>query len=72
MVQSGKMIAGLPGPPTSADATALSGWNSAGKGNRLDIMLAAQNFAYPTVINTWDENPDVWDEVCKVEHDESL
>ena len=67
-----KMIASLPGLLASLEVVALSGWNGEGKGGRLDIVLAAQNFAYSNVVNTWDENPGDWDEVCKVKHDPSL
>jgi hypothetical protein len=67
-----KMIASLPGPPAGPHAIALSGWNGEGKGGRLDIVLAAQNFTYPSVVNAWDENPGEWDEVFKVEHEPSL
>lgn len=67
-----KLIASLPGPPKSPQATALSGWNDVGKGNRLDIVLAEQQFPYPTVINTWDEMPDNWDEVHNIEHVSTL
>jgi hypothetical protein len=67
-----KLIASLPGPPKSPEAVALSGWNASGKENRLDIVLAEQQFSYLNVINTWDEAPDQWDEVQKVEHDDTL
>lgn len=66
------MIASLPGPPMSPEAIALSGWNADGEGSRLDIVLAAQNVAHVSVINTWDENPGEWDEVCGVNHDPSF
>ena len=67
-----KMIASLPGLPASPEAIALSGWNGVDKEGRLDIVLAAQNFAYVSVVNTWDENPGDWDEICRVIHDPSL
>jgi hypothetical protein len=63
-----KLIASLPGPPKFPNATVLSGWNAAKKGNGLDIVLAEQQFPYTTVINTWDGTPDEWDEVQEVEH----
>jgi hypothetical protein len=64
-----KLVASLPDPPKPPKATILSGWNVVEKRNRLDIVLAEQQFPSPTVINTWDETPDEWDEVQKVEHD---
>jgi hypothetical protein len=67
-----KVIASLPGPPISSPAIALSGWNSKIRGNRLDLVLGDEYIGYPTVINTWEESPDEWDEVRTVEHDESL
>jgi hypothetical protein len=67
-----KLIASLPGPLKFPKATVLSGWNAAENGNRLDIVLAEQQFYYPTVINTWDETLDEWDEVQKVEQDCTL
>jgi hypothetical protein len=67
-----KVIASLPGPPASPEAIALSGWNGEGKGGRLDIVLATQNVAYASVVNTWDESPGEWDKVCRVGHDPSL
>jgi hypothetical protein len=73
-----KIVASLPGPPVAPRATVLASWGDPmareveGKANRLDIVLAEQQFPYPTVINSWDENPGVWDEARMVLHDPTI
>ena len=67
-----KVIAHLPGLLTSPEAIALSGWNRDWEGGRLDIVLATQNVAHASMVNTWDENPGKWDDVCRVNHDPSF
>jgi hypothetical protein len=67
-----KLIASTPGPPRSSHAIAVGSRNLAENEQRMDIVLADQGTPRPTVINTWDETPDEWDEILKIEHDESL
>lgn len=66
------MISSEPGPLTGPKAITLSRWNGVGKEGRLDIVLTAQKFGYASVVNTWDEIPGDWGEICRVVHNPSL
>ena len=67
-----KVVASVPGPPVPPNATVLASWGVNERERRMDIVLAEQQFAYPIVINTWNEEPGEWDGVVVVENDPSM